>query len=596
MGTFTGGNADEIITPAEVSPTVIAVDGSRPSGGDDTISSGGGSDTVAGGGGGDFIDGGPGADLLEGRSGDDTINWDPGDGSDTADGGSGLDTMAFNLSNAAEKINLFAVSGHAILTRDVGTITMDLDSIERVAFGPANGGVDSFVIGDLSSTNVRGVDIDLGSSTGVPDGLVDTVEVHGLASRDRIEVSTANGVTTVAGLSAVVNVSRAEAVDRLIVDGGDEEDVLAIGGLGKGDDTVLLTGTLAPAGDTGGDPMQFEVNADASSISLRNVETVTVDSGAGDDAINARTLQSSAHLHVDGGSGADTIGGGGGADTLDGGSGDDVIDGNIGADVMLGGDGDDTLIWDPGDGSDVHDGGSDLDTTQFNVSNAAELITLIESGGHAILTRDVGTIVMDLDNVERVTLQGGGGGADTFFLGDLSATDVRQIEVDLGAIPDALVDSISAMGGSGRDRVKIAGAGGSATVDGLAAKVSVTHAEAGDRLVVNALDGPDVIDASAFQGGLSLTLWGSNGSDRFLFGASAGASVEILDFQTHSLGADGDRIVLNAFPDTTFALAVVNHHIVQAGADVVVSDVGGAIVTLRNTSLADLTADDFLFG
>jgi hypothetical protein len=40
---------------------------------------------------------------------------------------------------------------------------------------------------------------------------------------------------------------------------------------------------------------------------------------------------------------------------------------------------------------------------------------------------------------------------------------------------------------------------------------------------------------------------------------------------------------------------VADNHIVQSGADVVVSDASGVIVTLRNVALSDLGANDFLF-
>jgi hypothetical protein len=292
---------------------------------------------------------------------------------------------------------------------------------------------------------------------------------------------------------------------------------------------------------------------------------------------------------------SDTINGTDAAETLSGGNGSDVIDGNRGADTMLGGNGDDLLIWDPGDGSDVLDGGNGVDTHQFNLANASELISIIETDGHAILTRNVGPIVMDLDNIERISLGGAGGGADTFFIGDLSATDVRAVDIDLGAVPDALVDNVSAVGGATSDHVRVTSGDGVVRVDGLTVDLTVSHAEAADRLVVNGLDGDDRIDATGFAGGVSLVLWGGPGADSFLFGPSTGASIEVLDFLPHTSGADGDLILLRGFADHSFDAAVADGHIAQSAADVVISDDGGTIVTLRNVSLSDLTADDFLF-
>jgi Ca2+-binding RTX toxin-like protein len=122
MSTFTGTDADETITPEKVSPTVTANGQPRPSADADTINAGGGNDIVAGGGGNDVANLG---------SGDDTFIWNPGDGSDTVDGQAGFDTLVFAGSSADEKFNISANGQHVQLTRDVGNVTMDLNSMER---------------------------------------------------------------------------------------------------------------------------------------------------------------------------------------------------------------------------------------------------------------------------------------------------------------------------------------------------------------------------------------------------------------------------------------------------------------------------------
>lgn len=291
----------------------------------------------------------------------------------------------------------------------------------------------------------------------------------------------------------------------------------------------------------------------------------------------------------------EVINGGAAAETLTGGNGDDTIDGNGGADLMIGGAGRDLLIWDPGDGSDKLDGGNGFDTHLFNMGGGAEAFTLTESGGHALLTRNVGTITMDLDNIERVDFGGAGGGADTFFISDLSASDVRVVGIDLGAQPDQAVDTITAVGSLGRDHIRIEAGDGTARVEGLSADLTVSHGERADRLVIDAESGNDRIDARGVAGGITLSLTGGAGSDSFIFGGSRGASVNITDFQTHAGGSDADRLVLDRFADHSFNAAVAHGHITQVGADVVVSDAAGAIVTLSNTQLTSLSASDFLF-
>ena len=129
--------------------------------GNDTILGSNGADTLIGGDGNDFIDGQQGNDLAQLGAGDDVFQWDPGDGSDTVEGGDGYDTMLFNGSNGNEIMELSANGGRTRLTRDVGTITMDFNDIERVQIN-ALGGTDKITVNNLAATDVKQVDIDLG--------------------------------------------------------------------------------------------------------------------------------------------------------------------------------------------------------------------------------------------------------------------------------------------------------------------------------------------------------------------------------------------------------------------------------------------------
>ena len=65
-------------------------------------------------------------------NGGDTFVWDPGDGSDTVEGQNGVDTMVFNGASIDEKFDLTANGNRLKLVRDIGTITMDTDGVERV--------------------------------------------------------------------------------------------------------------------------------------------------------------------------------------------------------------------------------------------------------------------------------------------------------------------------------------------------------------------------------------------------------------------------------------------------------------------------------
>src|SRR5258705_9773828 len=70
----------------------------------------------------------------------------------------------------------------------------------------------------------------------------------------------------------------------------------------------------------------------------------------------------------------------------------------------------------------------------FNGANIAEKIDLSANGGRLRFTRDVANIVMDTDDVERVDFNALGG-ADTITVGDLSGTDVTQVNLNLAGAP-----------------------------------------------------------------------------------------------------------------------------------------------------------------
>jgi Ca2+-binding RTX toxin-like protein len=276
---------DDVFTGSNGLATLISltVDGGA---GNDRITGGDGNDVLRGGDGNDFINGGRGNDTAFMGAGDDTFVWNPGDGSDVVEGQGGNDTLQFNGANIAEKIDLSADGSRLRFTRDIGTVTMDVNGVERVNVA-ALGGADSLTVNNLSGTGVTQVNIDLASSAGTGDGSADTVIVNGTSGNDVALVSgDANGVS-VAGLAAQVNITHAEAAnDKLIVS------------TQAGDDVVVA-------------------------------------SGLSDGAIQ---------LSEDGGEGDDVLIGSAGNDTLLGGAGDDVLFGGPGQDVLDGGSGANTLI------------------------------------------------------------------------------------------------------------------------------------------------------------------------------------------------------------------------------------------------------------
>jgi len=484
-----GGGDDKISMVGNLAAlTQITVDGGA---GNDTISGGNGADVLLGGDGNDFIDGNQGNDVAFLGAGDDTFQWDPGDGSDVVEGQAGTDTLLFNGSNTNEIMDLSANGGRVRLTRDVGSIAMDLNDVERVDI-QARGGTDKLTVNDLSGTDVKEVNIDLAGTSGLDQGDTqpDTVTVTGTAGKDTIGVFGAGNDVAVTGLAALVNIRNTD-----------------------------------PTGDA-----------------------LVIKAGGGDDAVSAATLAAGiVSLTVDGGAGNDTISGSRGADILIGGDGNDFIDGEQGDDIAFLGAGDDTFRWDPGDGSDVVEGQDGVDTLLFNGSNNPENMDIAANGGRARFFRDVGNITMDLNDVERIELNALGG-VDNVVVGDLTGTDVTEVDIDLagvigGVTGDGEVDSVTVNGTAGKDAIVVASVGSDIVIKGLSAQVTIEHAEAGDKLVINGLGGDDVIDASTLGAGkMALQVNGGLGVDLFL--GSAGDDTFI--------GGDGDDVALLGAGDDLF--------------------------------------------
>jgi Ca2+-binding RTX toxin-like protein len=480
--TFTAGNG-------LASLIALTVDGGA---GNDTITGGDGNDVLNGGDGNDVIDGGRGNDVAFMGAGDDTFVWNPGDASDTVEGQGGLDTMLFNGSNVGENINLSANGSRLRLTRDVGNIVMDMNSVQQVDVN-ALGGADTITVGDLTGTGVASVNLDLASppGSGTGDGQADTVILNGTNSADNIQVAGAGTGYTVSGLHGLVTVSGSEGTS----------DQLVVNALG-GDDTI--NASALPAG----------------------VVQLTVDAGAGNDQIVGSQ----------------------GADVLIGGDGNDSVNGGRGNDVAFLGAGDDTFVWNPGDGSDTVEGQAGFDTMLFNGSNANEKIDISANGQRVRFFRDVANVTMDLNDVEGIDFNALGG-ADTVTVNDLTGTGVSQVNLDLATPPgsgtgDGQADSVIVNGTNGADQISVAGSVSGITVSGLAALVHVSGTDpSSDQLTVNALAGDDTIDASHLAANaIVLALNGGAGSD-LLIGSPGNDTIS---------GGTGNDVALMGAGDDTF--------------------------------------------
>jgi len=546
------GGGDDVITAQNGLANLInlTLDGGA---GNDRITGGDGNDTLIGGDGDDFVVGGRGSDTARLGAGNDTFAWNPGDGSDTVDGGDGFDTLQFNGANIAETMNIAAAAGgHVTLTRDIGTVSMDLVNMEDIQIAAA-GGADSITVGDLTGTGVTQVGIDLGGlNTGAPDSAADQVTVNGTAHADQVSVvATATGVA-VTGLAEQVNIDHPDATDTLVIK-----------------------------------------------------------TGAGNDTINANTLQAGViGLTIDGGAGNDTIIGSRGADMLLGGDGSDTVTGGQGNDTAFLGNGNDTFVWNPGDGSDVVEGQGGTDTLVFNGANIGERMDISANGPRLRLTRDVGNVTMDLDGVEHIQLAAAGG-PDQIVVNDLTGTAVTQVALDLSAPAgsgqgDGAADTVTDNATAGDDRINVVTSGSAILVNGLQAQLSIKGAEGSlDSLVVDGQAGNDVINASTLVAGqVNLTIRGGAGDDQITGSAGNDVIIGGQGSDVARMGAGDDTFVWNpgdgsdtvdgqAGNDTlAFNGANIAENIaISAGANgaaTLTRDIAGITMNLNNMETIDL--------
>jgi Ca2+-binding RTX toxin-like protein len=330
-------------------------------------------------------------------------------------------------------------------------------------------------------------------------------------------------------------------------EGGADTDTIQVNG-GNGTETFTLTANGTRVRFDRLDPAPF-------SLDIGTSENLVLNANGGDDSFSATgNLAALIQLTIDGGTGNDTLLGSNGSDLLFGGEGDDFIDGQQGNDVAFLGAGDDVFQWDPGDGSDTVEGQAGSDTLLFNGSAGNEIFEATANGERLRFVRNLGNIVMDLNEVESLDLNMLGG-ADTVRVNDLSGTDMVEVNVNLagtfsGTAGDSQPDTIIVNGTSGNDIIDLFGAGTAVSVIGLPTLVNVTNAEGlNDSLVINALGGQDGVTASTLPSGVvKLTIDGGAGNDTIL--GSQGADM--------LLGGDGDDLMVGQQGNDTVFMGADN--------------------------------------
>ena len=453
-------------------------------------------------------------------------------------GDGGIDVVVGNGANAAERFEFsrsgsylrYARNGNAFRTR-----------IDRFDLRP-RGGADNILVNYLAGAGLARLNADLAN-----DNAADVVDVKGSSAANELRVGA--GSVLARGIGAVLGISRAQAAnDKLNVDAGAGSDRLVVEGTAGNDTIGVAPAAVAPHIAVTGGPEGLPID-------VVNAEALAIEALAGNDTLNgAIGLATLTQLTLDGGAGNDTINGGDGNDSLRGGTENDAIDGNRGDDTGLLGAGDDSFTWDPGDGSDKVEGEAGTDTLVFNGAGGAENFDFSANGNRLKLFRNVANITMDVDDTERVDLRALGG-IDNTVVNDLSATDVKNIELDLetaigGGAGDGAVDTTTVNGTAGNDTVNIAPNAGAVDVTGLAAMLKIEHSEAAnDVLNVNGLAGNDSISGAVGLAALiKLGIDGGAGNDAI----NGGDGGETL------LGGDGDDAIDGNRGDDTGLLGAGN--------------------------------------
>jgi hypothetical protein len=135
--------------------------------------------------------------------------------------------------------------------------------------------------------------------------------------------------------------------------------------------------------------------------------------------------------------------------------------------------------------------------------------------------------------------------------GDLGASDIGQVALDLGsgpgAGPDGAVDTLAVNGGPGAENLAASSGPAGIAVTGLAAAVSVAAPEAGDRLTLNGGGGTDSVNTVGMSTGVvGLTLRGGPDADT-LTGGPADEGFALLPGDGSDVaegGAGADRAEL----------------------------------------------------
>jgi Ca2+-binding RTX toxin-like protein len=529
----------------------------RGSGGNDVMAGRDGDDTLIGGEGSDWISGGSGANTLIGGTGDETYIVDGVGDTVIENAGEGTDgvwtsLLSFTLSANVENL-VFAGTGNFSGTgNDLNNLIFGGSGNDALVGGAGN---DALAGGDGNDTLTGGEGADW--------------------------ISGALGANTLIGGSGD---------ETYIVDGiGDT----VVENAGEGTDGVWTS------------LLSFTLSANVENLVFAGTGNF---SGTGNGLSNL-IFGGSGNDTLAGDAGNDVLAGGGGNDTLTGGEGSDWISGGSGANTLIGGTGDETYIVDGAGDTVIENAGEGTDgvwtsllsfTLSANVENLVfagvgnfsgtgnELNNMIYGGsGNDALAGGAGNDVLaGGDGNDTLT---GGEGSD-WISGGSGANTVIGGAGDETYIVDGVGDTVIENAGEGTDGVwtSLLSFTLSANVENLvfAGTGNFSGTGNGQSNLIFGGSGNDTLSGLAG----SDTLTGGAGDDIFVFSDTDGIATDtIADFDA----SGNDVIRLTMAGILTFA--DIQARMTQVGADVLLN-FDTTDILLSNTTLASVTADDFIFG
>jgi Ca2+-binding RTX toxin-like protein len=290
--------------------------------GNDTIRGSNGVDVLIGDDDNDELIGGQGNDNISTGPGDDFIQWNPGDGNDVVDGQEGVDHFMMIGDGSAENFGINANGVRVSVTRDVGSVTQDLDGIETIEIR-ALGGIDllaaASALPDVSTLRLDGGDgADTLTGSGSNDFLIGGAGVDfidGGGGDDTINPGTGNDTSQGGAGADVLFWSNGDGADtfngqagadRLELLGSGANEVIGIAGTMGGIAVSHNAGGGVDLAQTEGLEISTAGGADTVNVGSGLIlsDDITVDLGAGADTLN--TIASS-HVTADGNTEIDTL-------------------------------------------------------------------------------------------------------------------------------------------------------------------------------------------------------------------------------------------------------------------------------------------------